>query len=178
MVLSATHPLVFVSKSEVADWPIVGAIASGAGTLFVRRQKRTDVARINAEIQRAFDAGLLVCVFPEGTSSDGSQVLPFQPSLLQPALSAKLPIYPAHIRYCDDDGERLDSVAYFGDRELTDCLRALLWRKQTDARVKYGPPPALEDDRKKMASLLHAAVSSLGSPCTAPSDLPEATDGI
>jgi 1-acyl-sn-glycerol-3-phosphate acyltransferase len=161
LVLGALHPLVFVSKAEVERWPLVGFIASATGTLFIQRQKRSDVFRVNEQIQQSFDAGLLVCIFPEGTSSDGSQVLPFQPSLLQPALSAKLPIYPAHIRYCTPNGDRIDEVAYFGDRSLSDCLTALVRRRHTIAEIRFGAALDPEESRKVMAARLHTAVSAL-----------------
>lgn len=173
LVLSAVHPLVFVSKSEVAGWPIVGTIAQYAGTLFIQREKRGDVSRVNDQIRAAFEAGLLVCIFPEGTSSDGSAVLPFKPSLLQPALTAQIPIYPGHIFYADAAGGRLDALAYFGDRGLIQCLSAALWRRESIARVRFGTPPAQEPDRKKMAAALHSAVCSLGaSPVPACLDAP------
>ncbi len=162
MLLSALNPLVFVSKSEVARWPIIGPIAVKSGTLFIERQKRSDVSRINEALAHAFDAGVLACIFPEGTSSDGTGVLPFQPSLLQPAISAQLPVCPAHIRYETENGIRADDIAYFGDRNLMDCMRALISRKKTIARVSFGPPVAADTDRKTLAALLNTEVCRLG----------------
>lgn len=162
MLLSALNPLVFVSKSEVARWPIIGTIAVKSGTLFIERQKRSDVSRINEALSHAFDAGVLACIFPEGTSSDGTRVLPFQPSLLQPAISAQLPVCPAHIRYETESGVRADDIAYFGDRNLLDCMRALISRKKTIARVSFGSPVATDTDRKTLASVLHKEVCRLG----------------
>ena len=162
MLLSALNPLVFVSKSEVARWPIIGPIAVKSGTLFIERQKRSDVSRINEALSHAFDADVLACIFPEGTSSDGTGVLPFQPSLLQPAISAQLPVCPAHIRYETEGGIRADDIAYFGDRNLMDCMRALIRRKKTIARVSFGSPVAADTDRKTLASLLNHEVCRLG----------------
>ncbi len=161
MLLSALNPLVFVSKSEVARWPIIGPIAVKSGTLFIERQKRSDVSRINEALSHAFDADVLACIFPEGTSSDGTGVLPFQPSLLQPAISAQLPVCPAHIRYETESGIRADEIAYFGDRNLMDCMRALIRRKKTIARVSFGSPVAADTDRKTLASLLNHEVCRL-----------------
>ncbi len=161
LVLSSVSPMVFISKSEVAGWPIVGPIASCAGTLFVNREKRGDVSRINGQIQGLFDEGLLLCLFPEGTSSDGKHVLPFKPSLLQPALSSGIPIFPAHISYSDENGGHLDSVAYYGDRNLAECLTALLWRKLTRTRICFGRAAPLTDNRKEAAVLLHAEISRM-----------------
>ena len=162
MLLSALNPLVFVSKSEVARWPIIGPIAVKSGTLFIKRQKRSDVSRINEALSHAFNADVLACIFPEGTSSDGTGVLPFQPSLLQPAISAQLPVCPAHIRYETECGIRADDIAYFGDRNLMDCMRALIRRKKTIARVSFGSPVAADTDRKSLAFLLNHEVCRLG----------------
>lgn len=162
MLLSALSPLVFVSKSEVARWPIIGPIAVKSGTLFIERQKRSDVSRINRALSSAFDAGVLACIFPEGTSSDGTGVLPFQPSLLQPAISAQLPVCPAHIRYETENGIRADDIAYFGDRNLMDCMRALIRRKKTIARVSFGSPIDAHADRKTLAAILNREVCRLG----------------
>jgi 1-acyl-sn-glycerol-3-phosphate acyltransferase len=161
MLLSAVQPMVFVSKSEVAAWPVVGDIAGAAGTLFVERSRRTDVARVNADLRRILDAGLLVTLFPEGTSSDGSRVLPFQPSLLQPAVEAAIPVHPGHLSYWGVDRLRADDVAYFGDRDLLPCLFALLNRKTTFGEVHFGEPVAPATDRKTLAALLHSRVSAL-----------------
>jgi 1-acyl-sn-glycerol-3-phosphate acyltransferase len=164
MLLSAVQPMVFVSKSEVGTWPVVGAIARATGTLFVERKRRADVARVNADLRRALDAGLLVTLFPEGTSSDGSSVLPFQPSLLQPAVEAALPVHPAHLSYRGCDRTRADDVAYFGDRDLLPCLMALVNRQTTFGEVHFGESVGPVGDRKTLASLLHASVAGLAPP--------------
>lgn len=161
MFLGALRPMIFVSKSEVAHWPLVGPIASGAGTLFVERSRRADVSRVNQALQRALNEGVLVALFPEGTSSDGSSVLPFQPSLLQPAVDAKILVTPAHLEYTDVDGCRADDIAYFGDRDLLPCLLALLQRKETIATLRCGHSISAEIGRKQLSAELHAQVLQL-----------------
>ncbi|MEI6712854.1 MAG: lysophospholipid acyltransferase family protein [Verrucomicrobiota bacterium] len=164
LVLGSIRPTVFVSKAEVANWPIVGPIAANAGTLFVQRQRRSDVARVNANLKAAFDEGLLVTLFPEGTSSDGQTVLPFMPSLLQPAIDTQAAVTPAHLRYTNTQGERVDEVAYFGDRELQDCLWALVQRTRTIANVRFGQTIRSSSDRKTLAADLFAQVNELAAP--------------
>ena len=85
LVLSAITPAVFVSKREVKFWPVFGQFAQMAGTLFVNRERRTQVGHVNDEIQNALDDGALVVLFPEGKSSNGADVLPFKSALLEPA---------------------------------------------------------------------------------------------
>jgi 1-acyl-sn-glycerol-3-phosphate acyltransferase len=162
MTLSALQPMVFVSKSEVSRWPLVGDIASCAGTIYVERTRRGDVSRVNSALRQRLNAGLLLTIFPEGTSSDGSSVLPFQPSLLQPAVELKIPVTPGHVSYTGSDGRTAEDIAYYGDRDLESCLLALLRRQQVTAHIHFATafPPAL--DRKTLAADLHATVSRLG----------------
>ena len=94
-------------------------------------------------------------------SSEGSNVLPFQPSLLQPAVEAALPVHPGHLSYWGGDRLRADDVSYFGERDLIPCLLALLNRKTTFGEVHFGEPVGPVGDRKALASLLHASVSAL-----------------
>src|SRR5207244_1055064 len=84
LVLSSLHPLVFVSKSEVRSWPVVGPLTRCAGTLYIVRQQRSDVVRLGDEMVKVVEAGVVVTLFLEGTSSDGANVLPFRSSLLAP----------------------------------------------------------------------------------------------
>ncbi|MEI6871399.1 MAG: 1-acyl-sn-glycerol-3-phosphate acyltransferase, partial [Verrucomicrobiota bacterium] len=119
-----------------------------------------DVAGVNAAVRERLNAGLLVTLFPEGTSSDGGSVLPFQPSLLQPVVDLAVPVAPAHIAYTGLDGLPAEDIAYFGDRTLGACLLALFKRREIQATVRLGEavPPS---NRKTLATQLHAAVSSL-----------------
>src|SRR5215510_7916056 len=75
LVISTITPAVFISKSEVKRWPVFGWFARMSGTLFVERGRRADVSRLNLEVEYVLDAGGLVVLFPEGTSSDGRDVL-------------------------------------------------------------------------------------------------------
>jgi 1-acyl-sn-glycerol-3-phosphate acyltransferase len=84
LVICSTTPAVFVAKREISGWPVFGWFAILAGTVFVDRSRRSVVADVANEVKQALGEGALVVLFPEGTSSDGSTVLPFRPSLLQP----------------------------------------------------------------------------------------------
>jgi len=159
--LGAVTPMVFVSKSDVAAWPVIGTIASCAGTVYVERRRRLDVSRVNLQVSEVLGTGALVTLFPEGTSSDGAGVLPFQPSLLQPAVEAGVAITPGYLKYTGIDGERADDIAYFGDRDLIPCIVALLNRRKTTATLRCAPPVLPAKDRKALAVELHDAVVEL-----------------
>jgi 1-acyl-sn-glycerol-3-phosphate acyltransferase len=86
-VIDAVMPARFVAKSEIARWPLVGWLSARAGTVFIQRARRRDTARINDRVTNALRAGAVMAVFPEGTTTDGSRVLHFHSSLLQPAVA-------------------------------------------------------------------------------------------
>ena len=71
LVVSAVFPSRFVAKSEIQKWPVIGWLASMAGTLFVRRGDRKDVPRVVREMRATLDAGVSVTFFPEGWASRG-----------------------------------------------------------------------------------------------------------
>lgn len=159
--LGSLSPMIFVSKSEVANWPLVGSIATCAGTLYVERSRRADVSRVNVNLKRALEADILVTLFPEGTSSDGSHILPFQTSLLQPAVDVEATVTPGFLKYTGEDGQRADDIAYFGDRDLGPCLMALLKRRRTTASLHCGMPFRSAVSRKLLTTSLHSEVIRL-----------------
>lgn len=93
IAISAAAPAVFVAKSELRSWPIVGWIARRTGTIFAERGRPSSAGRTVKDIQGALRAGSRVVLFPEGTSSGGKTVLPFKSSLLEPGRSG--PIWAA-----------------------------------------------------------------------------------
>ncbi|MEO8344944.1 MAG: lysophospholipid acyltransferase family protein [Betaproteobacteria bacterium] len=113
-VLNSVHPVRFVAKSELAAWPIIGAMIRGAGTLFIERTKRRDMHRVNDRVAAVLASGDVVAIFPEGTTTDGRDVLPFKSSLLQPIVDAKGHVQPVAIRYRTPDGALSVAPAYVG----------------------------------------------------------------
>ena len=81
-VISALAPVAFVAKSEVATWPLFGALAKLQRTIFIDRQARHRTGEATAEIGARLADGDAVVLFAEGTSSDGSRVLPFRSALV------------------------------------------------------------------------------------------------
>jgi hypothetical protein len=136
-------------------------LASRAGTLFVDRTKRSDAGRLAEEIQAVIDSGALVILFPEGTSSDGSTVLPFKSSLLEPAARQKHPITAGLIGYELEDGDVSGEVCYWKDMTLLPHLINLLGKRGVKARLRLGQLSGGSSDRKELARQLHARVVGL-----------------
>lgn len=161
LVLGSLQSIVLVSKSEVRSWPVLGVLTRCAGTLYIKRENRGDVVRINEEMVRVVDSGMVVTIFPEGTSSDGSGVLPFRSSLFGPAENHGWPVTPAWIHYSLADGSVADEVCYWRDMTFFSHLLNLFSKEKVEAFVSYGATVEGKMDRKEMARELHARVCAL-----------------
>jgi lyso-ornithine lipid O-acyltransferase len=161
LVLASLAPAAFVAKREVKSWPVMGLLAQLGGTVFIDRQRRTDVGAVNQEIQNALDDGALVIVFPEGTSSDGKTILPFKSSLLEPATQQRHPLAVGCLEYSLPDGDAHAEVCYWGDAVFLPHLLNLLSRDRVRASVRFAPVQNHSSDRKELARQLHRAVTEL-----------------
>ena len=125
LVMNAARPARFVSKSDVKHWPLLGSLITGAGTLYIERDNRRDAMRVVHHMVESLRDGDVVAVFPEGTTGDGRELLPFHANVLQAAIAAPAPIQPVSLVYLDAaSGARSDAPVYVGDMTLL----ASLWR--------------------------------------------------
>ena len=154
--INAAVPTRFVAKSEVRRWPLVGWLCVKADTLFIERARPRDLARIDTLIADALrggdGAGAGMGVFLEGTTTDGSEVLPFHSSLLRPAQQANIDVHPVAIQYRRSDGSICTEAAYDGDKTLLDTVRLMLTQREINVQVHFLPPlPATGVHRKELA---------------------------
>ena len=163
LVIHAARFCRFVSKSDIRGWPVVGALATGAGTLYIERSRRKDALRMVHDMAQALKQGDVLAVFPEGTTSDGRDILPFHANLVQSAIAADAPVQPMSLRFVDArSGQMTLAPCYIGD----DTLVASVWRTLTAppiiAVVHFGQPQQVEGrDRRQWAADLRAAVIAL-----------------
>lgn len=163
LVMHAARHCRFVAKSEVRHWPLIGTLATGAGTLYIERAKRRDAMRVVHHMADSLRAGDVVAVFPEGTTSDGTALLPFHANLIQAAVSAAAPAQPVALRYVERRGGA-DSQAplYIGDDTLVGSLWRTVSARPFGAVVTFGQAQRHEGrDRRAWAADLQAAVSAL-----------------
>lgn len=149
----------FVSKAEVLQWPLLGRLIRGAGTLFIQRERRRDAIRVLRAMREALAAGDTVAVFPEGTTGNGPQLLPFHANLLQSAVLAAVPIQPVALRFADP-GSRFSAAARFvGDTTLAQSLwqvaAARGLRVQVELLAAVDPQ---EGDRRQLAQRLQQSI--------------------
>ena len=162
--LNAREQVYFVSKSEVAGWPGFGWLARATGTVFIRRERQAAAEQV-ATFRDRLAAGHQLLFFPEGTSTDGRQVLPFKPTLfaafLDNAAREPLRIQPVSVIYHAPEGEDPRFYGWWGDMDFGPHLLATLAARRNGAvEVVYHPPVAVSDypDRKALASALEDVV--------------------
>jgi 1-acyl-sn-glycerol-3-phosphate acyltransferase len=176
LVMLAVQPVRFVSKADVKYWPLIGWLATHAGTLYIERASRRDALRVVhhiAEALREAPAGTpvhtasIIAVFPEGTTSDGTTVLPFHANLVQAAISAHAPVQAVALRYLDAATGALSLVpAYVDDDTLLSSVWRLLASPAVAAVVHFSEVQRADGrDRRAWALDLRGEVSqSLKSP--------------
>ena len=172
LAINALHPAAFVSKSEVRSWPALGWLAAQNDTIFLQRSRPGNARAASVKIADRLDAGATVALFPEGTTTDGSHVLPFHSALLQPALDAQRPVQSLALRYLDATGQPTTAPAYWGDMSLAECLRNILSARSLIAEIIVQPPLATDaiPGRRTLAATLHAQIAAevIGQAATAP----------
>jgi 1-acyl-sn-glycerol-3-phosphate acyltransferase len=158
-LIHAVWQVRFVAKSEVRRWPVIGWLAARSGTLFIQRGRSRHAARINRAIHVVFEAGDAIGIFPEGTTSDGTQVNRFHASLLQPAIDEKALIFPVAVRYLDRHKRININASYVGDTSLLDSMRTILAEPKIVAELIFLPAIDTEGkSRRDLAAETRAAI--------------------
>ena len=158
MVLGATMQTGFLSKDDVAKWPVIGWLASRAGTLFIKRGGG-ETATLSHSIGNFIKQGNLLTLFPEGTTTDGTSVRQFFARLFAVSIDNKLAIAPVGIRYQQPNGQIDLDAPYIGDQSLLENLLILMRREQTLVTVSFAEHiQPLTKDRKSLAKATYSAV--------------------
>lgn len=155
---------VMIAKSEVASWPAIGTLSRRIGTVFIDRETARDVMRVNDIIASLLNSGDGIALFPEGTTSDGSQVGHFKSSLLNYPAVSSYPVHYAAIRYVTPTKEASERVCWWGDMTFGAHLYQLARLGRFTAQVQFGVPPVIASDRKQLTAELQSRVEDLFSP--------------
>ena len=126
----------FVAKSEIRSWPLIGWLCHGAGTIFIERSRRRAVHGVLGRMEHALREDACVGIFPEGTTSDGTLLLPFHANLIEAAIVAGVPVVPATLRYQTAAGQLALAAGYIGDMTLFQSASALLRARPLSARLE------------------------------------------
>ena len=151
---------VFVAKSEVGEWFLAGGICRNMGTIFINRTNRRDIPRAGAEIIKRLEQGEGVIVFPEGTSTIGETVLPFNSSFLEFAAKGNLPVSYASISYATPSNvpKATETVAWWDEKTFGTHLWYLFQAREFTATIQFGDAPVQNENRKELAQILQEKV--------------------
>ena len=143
-VLGSLFPLIYVSKSEVRQWPLIGQWLVLLGTIFIDRQRKEKIPHLVEEIRKKLREEANVLIFPEGTSTNGEKILPFQSAPFAAPLLAQAAILPVTLTYRRIDQEPLsetnrDRLYWYGDMEFASHLWGLLGIRCVEVSVKVHP---------------------------------------
>ncbi len=157
--VAAVVPARFVSKSEVARWPLFGWLAVGVGTLFVERGRRHAVAAINHAVAHRLGEGQTIGIFPEGTTTLGHTLMSFHANLVQPALDMGARVRPVAVRYTQH-GQPSEAAAFVGEMNIFQSLWRILCAPRLTVELHWlAPLPPGERNRHAAARACRAAIA-------------------
>ncbi|MGD8999376.1 MAG: lysophospholipid acyltransferase family protein [Granulosicoccaceae bacterium] len=159
-VLASHLPMCFIAKQEIRHWPVIGGLVSQAGTLFIERESRSILGPLLANMENRFAGQARLALFPEGTTSDGSNVRRFHSALFQACAGKPCMIQPLAIRYCDKDDSHFEAP-WINNEKFFPHLWRILQRKQTRVRVDLLPAISTENKgRQELAMMCHMLIST------------------
>lgn len=163
LVLAQVAPAVFVSKAEVKHWPVIGWLLRLADTLYINRERKSDIPRANATIAAAIARGDGVALFPEGSSSDSDFIMPVRPPLLEVAARNGIPVSVAALYFETRPGDphAHDSICYFRDMVFADHVWKLLHLRGFTVTMRFGADTVYADNRKALAQKVRTAIHTL-----------------
>lgn len=167
LMLASHFPMNFVTSQEMRETPFLGLLTEMGGCIYVERRNRTKVLGELHQIAEALKQGFRVTLYPEATSHNGEEVLPFKRTLLMAAAHAGVPLQPVVVNFRKVNGEPItlkwrDSVCWYGDISFVASLWASLKIGRLDADIDFLDPyfATPDEDRGVVASNLHAKISA------------------
>ena len=158
--LSAPMPCCFVAKAEIDRWPFFGKAARTGGTIFLDRGSRASANAVAATISERLALAVPILLFPEGTTTDGSHMLPFRTRLIDPVTKAGAPITAACVRYVLEDGTPERELCWYGDAAFLPHLWKVLGSAGFRAEVRFGEP-RVYPDRRMAADVTQAEIAAM-----------------
>jgi 1-acyl-sn-glycerol-3-phosphate acyltransferase len=163
--INSFQPIRFVAKSEVESWPIFGWMAKQLGTIFIKRGSSRNAAAVVKHMAQILQTES-ICIFPEGTSTEGKNVKPFKANLFESAVMSSSPVYGLAIQYFDlNTGLRSDVAAFVGDMGLLESMSRILSHRKLRIELTFLAPsetmPNSSRDRKWLAMHSQEQISSV-----------------
>lgn len=160
LIFATAVPVYLVSKIEVGSWPFFGILARAGGALFVDRSSRASAEACAAEIADRLRGPVPVLFFPEGTSTDGTELLRFHSRFFTPAVEAGIPVTAAAIRYVPGNGVAESECCWFGDASFVPHLIKTMGAPPFSAEVHFGESRVYKD-RRTAADRTQAEIAAM-----------------
>ncbi|HUN23169.1 MAG TPA: lysophospholipid acyltransferase family protein [Anaerolineales bacterium] len=162
-----TH-CIFVIKHEISQWPFFGFACKVAGMLFVNRENALDVGRVTQLMEQALKNGGGLVLFPEATTSNGSDLLPFHTPLLEPTARLQIPLHYASLHFSTppDQPPASDYVCWWGDVGFFSHLWKLAKLSRIDVTIHFCAEPLPPAPRKALTKQLVSALRTIFVPST------------
>ncbi|MDP3221760.1 MAG: lysophospholipid acyltransferase family protein, partial [Rubrivivax sp.] len=150
----------FVSKADVLQWPLLGWLIRNAGTLFIERERKRDALRVVHAMAESLQRGETVAVFPEGTTGEGPEPLPFHANLLQAAVATGTPVQPVVLRFFDEKRHFSDDVVFVGETTLLQSIWCIASARGLGVQVQLLSPVGTQHaDRRRLAEHLRELIA-------------------
>lgn len=157
--INSVRAVRFVAKAEIRSWPLFGWLTAQANTLFTDRARRQDAKRMVEATANSLRDGDCLCYFPEGTTTDGTRLMPFKSSLMQAAIHAGAPIWPIGIRYPGIDGQPNMNLSY-ADVSLVRSLGNVLKERGPVVELHFAKPiSTAAADRRELADQARKSIA-------------------
>src|SRR5215470_9772811 len=170
-VLGSLFPAIFVSKREVRGWPVIGLWTALCGTVYIDRQRKGNITLAVEEIVERLNQKANILIFPEGTSTNGEHILPFQTAPFAAPLRVHAPVVPLTITYRRIDGVAVsaanrDKIYWYGDMAFMPHLWGVMGLRRIEVSVKLHAPIETAHyknnsvSRKQLSQACHNAIAA------------------
>ena len=159
-IINAAYPVAFVAKHSISKWPVLSWLVRASETIFIDRKRITKIKETSKEIEHFLENKGSICIFPEGTSTDGSKLLNFKSNLLQTAINKNISVLPIAIQYLHNQNY-CSAPGYYGDLTLLDSIRNLIRFDNIDARLTILTEIKSISNRKVLANEAYVKISKV-----------------
>jgi len=158
-VIFSLKPVTFVSASDVKTWPIIGMLAKISGAIFVDRNRKSNLPDVIQAMNHHFlNEKQSICIFPEGITSNGYQVLPFKSSLFQSAFESDKLLLPLSIKY-KENKVLTNCTSFHGSTTLLQSFKRVAKSNQIEVILHIGHPVKPSQSRKDLSLKLQEAIA-------------------
>ena len=158
-VIFSLKPITFVSSSDVKTWPIIGVLAKISGAIFIDRHRKSNLPEVIQAMNHHFkNEKQSICIFPEGITSNGYQVLPFKSNLFQSALETEKLLLPLSIKYKENNA-LTNRTSFHGATTLLQSFKRVAKSNLIEVFVDIGHPIKPSQSRKDLSLKLQEAIA-------------------